>query len=76
MGSSAPLSELVQQVVAAFKSADTDDSLDEVTVRAAILDMAVRKAHAGRTGTTSVRCHARCDGLGIHLESWETSRTG
>ena len=47
VGSSAPLSELVQQVVAAFKSADTGDVLDELTVRTAILDMAARKAHAG-----------------------------
>jgi len=76
VGSSAPLSELVQQVVAAFKSADTGDSLDEVTVRAAILDMAVRKAHAGRTGTNAHRCRACCDGSGIHLQSWQTSRVG
>lgn len=53
VGSSAPLSELVQHVVAAFKSADIGDSLDELTVRTAILDMAARKAHAGRAGTNA-----------------------
>ena len=53
MGSSATLSELVQQVVAAYAAADTGDELDELTVRMAIVDMAARKAYAGRKGVKS-----------------------
>ena len=53
VGSSAPLSELVQEIVAAFKSADSGDVLDDLTVRTGILDMAARKAHGGLTGANA-----------------------
>ena len=57
VGSSATLTELIQQIRTAYKCAITGEALDELTVRAAVLEMAVRKAHSAKAGAGAMKCN-------------------